>query len=551
MKRINKIWSVGLTLALVLTLLAFAAPQSVEAAPGQGMFSAQSLPTASGSILLTGTDVTDMAVANDGSTVYVIDGQGGVCNAAGFCYKSTNNGQSFTAVAGVPAGAGANPPYAIAVAPDDPEAIAVVEAVPGAASDLVHISNNGGTTWSTLPVFPAASVNADALDVAVGPVRAGTLLSREYAVAVADPTAANTDSVGMNGDVLIIGTTTTWRSAGRNTGISGEADYVAVQFDPNFVGTRVLVAVCASSADGGGTIANGIYLHLLNDATGLQVLAPTAFYTAAASEYQAAAAAGTDVVAADIALPSDYDPTTASGRRAYVTIATAGALIDDVFRIDNATFRALGATNRAYHSCSYAGTIDEGTLFTGDQAATTVRFTTNPQVSLPTWTSTKKAPTGTNNTVVRVASDFLTSSRVYAGTRSGANNESAFSVSNNAGVSFDQESLIDSNAFNTVVAIQSIALTPDGKTIFMATDDGATLSLWKSATPTAPGSWSRIRTMAGTQGLVKVNPGWADAPVVYFADVAAGGAIHRSSNGGDIFATRAAPAGVLLVDLAV
>jgi len=546
MKKLIKIWGVALTVVLVGSMFAIA-PAPVSAAPGGGTFTAQNLPSAAGDVLQNGSDVTDMAIANDGSTVYVVDANVN-CNAANAIRVSTNGGNSFGNVAGIPAGAGANPPLAIAVAPDDPNAVAIIEAVPGAAPDLVHISSNGGTTWSTLPNFLAASINADALDVAVGPARSGTLLGREYAVALADPTAANTDSAGMNGDVMIIGTTTAWRSAGRNTVISGDADYVAVQFDPNFVGTRVLVAVAASSADGAATIANGIYLHLLNDATGLQVLAPTAVYTALACEYQAAVAAGTDVVKGDLALPSDYDPTTGSGRRAYVAIATAGAAIDDIFRVDNATFRALGATNRGYHSVSYTGTIDEGTLFLGDRIASTVRFSTNAQVSLPTWTSTKKAPTGATNTVVRVPNNFSETSKVFAGT-TGA--ESAFSVSNNAGVSFDQESIIDNGVANTVVAIQSIAITPDGGTIFMATDDATELSLWKSSTPVSAVSWKRVRNMVGTAGLVKVNPGWADAPAVYFANVAAAGAIHRSGNGGDIFATRAAPAGVTLVDLAV
>ena len=258
-------------------------------------------------------------------------------------------------------------------------------------------------------------------------------------------------------------------------------------------------------------------------------------------------------MSADIALPSDYDPTTGSGRRAYLVTAHAVITNDDAFRVDNANFRALGSTNRAYKSVSYTGTIDAGTLFTGDYSATTVRFTTNPQVSLPTWTSTKKSPSGSNLTVVRAASDFATSSRVYAGTSdTGAGHQSAFSVSNNAGISFDQESLIDlDDTNNTVVAIQSIELTPDGNTIYMATDNGTLLSLWKSATPVSPTSWSRIRTMTGTSGLVRVNPDWANAPVVYFADIASGGAIHRSSNSGDIFATRAAPSSVTASDIAV
>ena len=549
MKKLMRIWGVALTLVLVCSMFAIA-PAPVSAAPGAMAWTVQNGPSAAGDVLQGSSDVTDIAVANDGTTVYVVDANVNM-DTANSVRKSTNGGNSFDNVAGIPAGAGANPPRCIAVAPDDPNVIAVVEAAAGA--NLVHISTNGGTTWSTLPAFTNAiapaivgvQASADAMDVAVGPARAGTLLGREYAVALADVTTG----VTVDGDVQIIGLTTAWRSAGRTAGtlIQGTADYMAVEFDPNFVGTRVLVAV-------GANLASGAFLDIINDATGSRVRAITAF-EATAQDYLAAGGTTAFILKAEIALPTDYDPTTGSGRRAYIVTTHGATTNDDVFRVDDATFRALGSAKRAYQSCSYQGTIDEGTLFVGDRAAGgTVRFSTNPQVSLPTWTSTKKAPTGaTGLFTVRVPANFAETSKVFCGTGGATNgDESAFSVSNNAGVSFDQESIIDQlAATNTVVAIQSVRMTPDGSTVFMVTDDGTQLSLWKSASPVSAVSWSRVRNFAGTAGIVRVNPDYADSPVVYVADVAAGGVIHRSGNGGDIFATRASPSGITLVDLAV
>jgi hypothetical protein len=547
MKKLLKIWGIALTVVLVGSMFAIA-PASVAAAPGAMAWTAQNLPSAAGDVLQGTSEVTDIAVANDGTTVYVVDASVNM-NTANSVRKSTNGGNSFAAVASQPAAAGANPPRAIAVAPDDPNVIAVVEAAPGA--NVVHISTNGGTTWSTLPAFTAggggAQATADAMDVAVGPARSGTLLGREYAVALADTTTA----VVLDGDVQIIGLTTAWRSAGRTTGIAGTADYMAVEFDPNFVGTRVLVAV-------GANLGAGTFLHLINDATGSQVLAPTTFEVTGA-DYVAGGGLVSDILRAEVTLPTDYDPTTGSGRSAYVVTTHGTTTNDDVFRIDNNTFRGLGSAKRAYHS-SYHGTIDEGSLFVGDRVGGgTVRFSTNPQVSLPTWTSTKKAPTGANGFfTVRVPANFAETSKVFCGTASAAplgvgdGDESAFSVSNNAGVSFDQETIIDqASGLNTVNAIHSIRMTPDANTIFMATWDGAQLSLWKSPSPVSAVSWSRVRNFNGTTGLVRVNPEYGDSPVVYVADVSAGGAIHRSGNGGDIFATRASPAGITMADLAV
>lgn len=217
MKKLLRIWGVALTVVLVGSMFAFA-PAPVAAAPGGNTFTVQNLPSAAADVLQNGSDVTDIAVANDGSTVYVVDGTVNM-TTLNSVRKSTNGGNSFGAVATVPTGAGANPPRAIAVAPDDPNAIAVIEAAAGA--NLVHISTNGGTTWSTLPALAAPSAAGDALDIAVGPARSGTLLGREYAVAISDDAGAPTLT---EGDVQIIGLTTAWRSAGRTTGISGTAE---------------------------------------------------------------------------------------------------------------------------------------------------------------------------------------------------------------------------------------------------------------------------------------------------------------------------------------
>jgi len=174
-----KILGVALTLMLVVSLFGFAVP--VAAQPGDISWVAQPLPgtgAAAGNVLVNGSDVTDIAVAGDGTTIYAING----AVATGAVYASTDAGQSFTLT---PAPAAVTL-TAVAVAPDDPQAIAVTNGA------LVYVSSNGGATWATLPGFAGVWVGATITDLAVGPVRAGTLLSREYAVAVADPTTGVT-----------------------------------------------------------------------------------------------------------------------------------------------------------------------------------------------------------------------------------------------------------------------------------------------------------------------------------------------------------------------
>jgi len=319
MKTLNKIWSVGLTLALVLTLLAFAAPQSVEAAPGNMTWSAQSVPSATGSVLINGSNVTDIAVANDGSTVYAIDGQTVTTAAApgGAVYKSANNGQSFTRLTAPAIGVTL---VAIAVAADNPEIIAVTDGA------NVYTSSNGGTTWSTLPAHGVATVTI--MDVAVGPARSGTLLGREYAIAL----AFNTTALTTNGDVLIIGGNATWTTVGG--AIFGTNDYMTVAFSPNFVGDRCVVAV--------GSSATFAKLQIINTATNTLVRSTT--FGTTTIDYDSGLAVAASILSADIALPSDFDPSTSSGQRSYVVIASLTTVTDnDIYRIDAGTSIDLGA----------------------------------------------------------------------------------------------------------------------------------------------------------------------------------------------------------------
>jgi len=553
-KKIPKILSVALTVTLVASLFAFAIPAS--AAPGKHQWAAQTLPTATSNVLYSGSDVTDFAVASDGLTIYVAN-TGPAPNAAGAVLISTDGGESFSALTVASASASGNM-TAIAVAPDDADVVAVVQQTTGGTNDVVHISTNGGKTWSALPVAYDSNVTnatSNIMDVDVGPARAGTVLGREYVIAFADTRASNTTM----GDVQIIGAIATWATVGSGTTLATSDvalihDYVAVKFSPNFVGDRVIAAV------GANTTAGDVVLQLINDAQKLQVRAPVGVSTSTAIvDYDSTTGVALALITADIAFPSDFDPSVTSLQRTYIAFGMQTTQTDsDAYRITGSTVRDLDAvTALAIKSIAYTGTVDEGTLFIGEYVDENVKYTLDPTVSIPTWVSTKKAPsadpatTNTTNALTIVRVSPADSNVIYAGTSGTTNLESAFSVSNNAAVSFDAESLIDSITANTVVTVDDIYLTPDGGTIFMATDDGTHLSLWKSDTPTGSTSWSRVRVVTGTTGMVRLNPDWATTPTVFFADLASGGNIYVSTNGGDTYSTRTAPSGVTATDIVV
>jgi len=546
--KLPKILGVALTLMLVISLFAFAVP--VAAAPGDMQWAAQAVPTTGdgfGNVVLNGATLADFAVAGDGTTIYAVNNAVNMNAAAApfALYKSVDGGQSFS---GIPlngvTGTLAAPLGNVAVAPDNPDAVAISTrdaTAGGGINDTVFVSNNGGVSWSALPLpTPVATqANVGIQDLAVGPVRAGTLLSREYLIAVADDAAGVAEA-----NLEIIGGTAAWTRCGPAAGLAATYDFMACAFSPNFVADRVVTAVGATVAVGIGST----YV-LVNSASNAFVHAVVAL-DAAVEDF---AAVANGILAADIALPVDFDPTVAAGQRGYACTASATAANDGVYRIDATVPRELGLVGTTIKSVAYSGTIDAGTLLVGQYATTTVKYTANPTTAAPTWITSKKSPFGpaaAPGSTVRIAPDFATSQAVFAIT-SGV--EGGFSLSADAGVAFSQEALINQGAAN-IGAIDDIVLSSDGTTLFMTTDDGADLSLWKTATPVNPFSWSRVYVVtAAGPGIVRLSPDYLTDATLTFADTAAGGAlagvnnVFVSFNGGDTYSIRSSPVGATAI----
>ena len=85
MKKIQKYWGIGLIIMLLASMLVMASP----AAAGDLTFTAQGAPSPYVYQLADGTEVTDMAIAADGTTIYAVG------NSA-YVYKSVNAGVTWT-----------------------------------------------------------------------------------------------------------------------------------------------------------------------------------------------------------------------------------------------------------------------------------------------------------------------------------------------------------------------------------------------------------------------------------------------------------------------
>jgi hypothetical protein len=555
--KLSKIFGVGLALVMVFSLaFALVPTQEAQAAEGNMQFLQQPTPSAIYNVMANGSEPIDMAVAADGMTIYIIDANGQLDGTPPFCYKSTDGGQSFLPT-GFPAGGGANGPSCIAVASDNPNAIAVVE---NTATDIVYASNDGGTTWTRLPNLPNTQW---VRDVAVSPARLGAIFGRDYAVAMSNPNTNN----GTGGGLYILGanvaTPTAWTPLNGNPNGTANRDYMACKFSYSYAGDWLIGSVKGDQTAGGLFLelwSTNSWLYAVPAAAGgvTQITTP-----AAMTDFDGwGAVNNTRFGVADLVFPIDFDVTSTAYTRVYVswTGASGGALVGGVSRVDGPLEQSLLA-NHPTMSIAFAGTCynSEGLpLFLGDFNGTAALYTqvwstTQPTINLPTWYPSFKPATGgsTNRggAMIAVAQDYSATLNVFAVTRG---TESALSISTDAGVSFDQEAIIDNGVANDVRTIDAIQLTPDGGTIFMATDDGTHLSLWESALAVSPFSWKRIYCFPGATGMLSINKAeWADHPEIYFAETPAQpNTFNVSADGGATWANRSAPLAATAVAIA-
>jgi len=425
---------------------------------------------------------------------------------------------------------------------------AVVTLAPtsGATTDFTAVVTGGGNYAPATGIITFVGVGTATL-TATAHNLAGTWTSTA-AVGLAAGNDFDVD-VAVTGSGLLLGT----YSVPDGT----DADFMACEFSPGYVGDRIVVGVGNTNA------AGGTFAYTFSTQSGARLRAVDIDVTTAnlSDDYVAGGAAGNSITFADIAMPIDYDYTTPGFERYWASWASGATVNGDAVRCDDGLpAYSMQLAGTPIRSIAYSGTIVGGTMFASytnatAALATQIVYTTGATTNIPSWLPSFKPPTG-NGTIgayVRLSPNFLGDKTVYAGTTgSGAQpDESAFSVSTNGGVTYNQESLIDQEEaaawgaedFGT---IDSMLLTPDGKTLFMATDDGAQLSVWQTATPVSPISWQRIFCVtAAGPGLLALNKAeWDTNPEIYLFDTAAGGGtngLYASYDGGNIFSTRSLP----------
>jgi len=479
--KISKLLGIGLTIAVLASLLVTGTPASA----GTLSWSAESgMPTNDTTVnqLVSGSDVNDFAVADDGNTVYA------VATTANLTFKSTNGGAAWSRL--TPSGlASLDAPQFVAVAPGDANYVVVV----GDTTE-VYFSKDGGATFDLLPSagFTLTAVN----DVAISAIVSGV---RNIALAGNTAGAPDVQYLNQGASVALWTSMSTGTDWVTGTGFAAGVSINAIAFSPNYASDRVLVAVNLNVATNNATLQMASFSSKKWNAN------------AGFSDYPVTIIAATSITKASLALAPTYLGADSSTRLAFVGLTSSGTT-SGLYRVIDTTVTAnLLTTSTGINSVAFNGS----SLIAGAAATNKVFYCSNPTASASAITITEvtqyQRPGGPNGTATNVIVAWG-GANVFAGT-SGA--MSAFSVSKDNGVTFNDISLIDGATADVLTNITDVAASADGATVYMVSNDGVNTSVWRKTT-----AWERVLSLDATVSAFILRLAPENASNVYLTQLA-------------------------------
>jgi len=323
-------WALYRIIATVVMLLPVSLlVLAVPAAAGTFSWSAETIPSTTGMLLgPAGVDVRDIAVAADGTTLYVVPGGSVSDNVV---YESDDAGVSWL-VRDVAIEADL-----VAVAPDGANMVA---AIASSSPPAVHITTNGGSTWSSLGALQASggAIATTIYDVAISTASNGV----RY-VAIAGKEAGNVANVWY---YQLGSTAPVWKETNSLAGF-GNANLVkAVAFSPNFPVDRVMVAVSEKDNEYVKLEILSLSNEKWNNSAGF-----TGYPVTVVGDDGI-----TDLTSASISLTPQYLGSESDKRIAFVGLTVGGdsaaRAASGIYRLDNTTRKSL-KTGVNVHSLAF------------------------------------------------------------------------------------------------------------------------------------------------------------------------------------------------------
>jgi hypothetical protein len=394
-------FSLLLITALLLGLISSISVKPVSAQPGKLMWSIMDTPSPENNVIVSPSEVNVIAIGCDDKTFYAVD----IPNSS--VYKSTDGGVTWTDnLSGNLIASGANlPVWNLVVAPDDENfLVAVTDNVTGIPNGplRVFISEDGGANWENTNIPLGGSDNISCVDISV------TYGSGNRDIAVGTRTGGGT------GRVYVLRKTPGFAAWADQTVLPStgwlSGNVVAIKFSPTYIADNTLVVVYSNGA---GTFLNAGQHDVDNNFTNWSAIYVTPIELTTAGP--GSSPDNTEIITADLELPSNFLGLNSSLRRFYVsTDVTAAGVQSGVYRVDDTVAYWIRPpvtvpTTGRISSIAYFGTYAEGVLLAGEVTAgelapspsscgVYIWRTSDPNTTAgtPTWlhSDARKSPTG-------------------------------------------------------------------------------------------------------------------------------------------------------------
>jgi hypothetical protein len=474
-------------------------------------------PDVTDNVLVSPSEINFFAAGPAGITLYALD------IPHNKIYKSTSGGSKWTDISAYLTGAGAAlPAWNIAIAPDNPDIIAVVTSTGGLPGN-VFLSTDGGNNWQNTNCAVAANIGA--IDISVN--------HGSHDIVIGTRTGAGGGSVS----VFQIPGYGGWI----DQGFSG--DVIAVKCSPNYPGDSSLVLV---SASGSGSYVNIGIRDFSSNSTNWATWGPVEITTSGAGTSPKA----NQILTADLELPFDFLGQVSEQRRIYVCTNDGGVSGNTgIYRIDDTLiYNLTPSTPNMISSIAFYGDHISGELLAGEfeanasQATVETWYSPNageicPMATCILWQRSVKPPTGGANSGYGNAQVAWSpdGTKAYCVTSSAnldvagwpngylttaALDESAFSVTLDNGKSWNQLALID-----TVISFLSdIVSSIYSDTLYLAsinTNGGLTGfdSLWRCTSYPLGNAWERVLCTPTTSddAITRMSTAYMDQSILYAA----------------------------------
>jgi hypothetical protein len=363
---------------------------------------------------------------------------------------------------------------------------------------VAYLSTDGGSHWYNIGTPQASGGNPAAAiyDIAVSEVRE----SIRYIAAAGEEAGDTANLWYFNSGAPV----PVWKETRNLTDFSAGNEVAAVTFSPGFLTDNTMLAV--TEHDSGG-----VRLQILN--LNAEKWNSSADHTAYPLDVVSNSGV-TGLNSASISLSPSYLASDEATHRIFIGLTVNGnasaIATSGIYRFIETTRTNL-STDKKIHSVAFSGSY----LVAGRYDASTVYYSTNPLATTPTvsTSTTTKGPGGGSRVIVAWAG-----SNVLAGT---SGNESAFAISADRGSTFNDISLIDT----IMVHARDVAVSPDGSKVYLVTDDGTDLSLWRKTT-----DWLRVFSLQGSADYIaRIAPD--DDDTIYLARKGSTTLYYNNSSG--------------------